>query len=157
MVVNEDARIRKNVRSGPGEFRLSRGRARDSLAAMENVSPLAVLCLFLSASMLCAQEPAKVPAKLDAKAEITVLAAAYKADTDEVAAEYEKWFVTLQKWYLTGLDKLQGERTREDRRRLPLGPAIAAAEGSGQLCRRRIAPRSGCGQIPERQGTDCRL
>ena len=82
---------------------------------METVTRLAAFWLVIAAAMLSAQEPAKAPANAetkattDAKATLAALAAAYKADMGEIAADYEKWFTALQNWYLAGLDKLQGE------------------------------------------------
>ena len=70
---------------------------------------ITALWLVIAAGILWAQEPAKAPAKPDVKSDLAVLEAAYKADLDDVAAEYEKWFAALQKWYLAGLDKLQAE------------------------------------------------
>ena len=79
---------------------------------MKIVTRIAALWLAIVASLLWAQEPAKAPAKPDAKDSLAALAAAYKSDLDEVAADYEKWLATLQAWYLSSLDKLQAERTK---------------------------------------------
>jgi len=91
------------------------GNALDRIQSMETVTRIAILWLVIAAGMLWAEEPAKAPVKADtkattdAKATLAVLAAGYKADMGEVAAGYEKWFTALQNWYLTSLDKLQGE------------------------------------------------
>jgi formylglycine-generating enzyme required for sulfatase activity len=87
---------------------------------METVTRIAALWLVIAAGMLLAQEPATAPAKAETKAPIkvdtkdtlAVLAAAYKADMNEIAPEYEKWFTALQNWYLASLDKLQGESVK---------------------------------------------
>jgi len=79
---------------------------------MRIVTRIAALWLAMVAGLLWAEEPAKAPAKPDAKESLAVLAAAYKADLDGAAADYEKWLATLQTWYLSSLDKLQGERTK---------------------------------------------
>jgi hypothetical protein len=72
---------------------------------------IAALWLLIAAGITCAQE-SKTPSKPDAQADVAMLAGAYKADMDEVAADYEKWFTALQKWYLASLEKLQGERMK---------------------------------------------
>jgi hypothetical protein len=78
---------------------------------MENVTRIAALWLVIAAGAICAQEP-KTASKPDAKADTAILAAAYKADMGDVAADYEKWVAALKNWYLAGLEKLQGERTK---------------------------------------------
>ena len=102
----------ESEQTGLGEFGLSVGGAMDSLHSVKTVTPIAALWLVIAAGILWAQEPAKVPPKQDAKANLAALAAAYKADLDDVAADYEKWFTTLQSWYLASLDKLQAERIK---------------------------------------------
>jgi formylglycine-generating enzyme required for sulfatase activity len=79
---------------------------------MKNAIRMAALGLVLVAGWLWGQEPAKSPAKPDAKADLAVLDAAYKTDLHDVTTDYEKWFANLQKWYLTGLEKLQAERIK---------------------------------------------
>jgi hypothetical protein len=79
---------------------------------MKNIARIAVLWLLIAGAMLRGQEPARTPAKPDVKDDLAVLAAAFKADVDEVAADYEKWSAALQKWYLGGLEKLQSERIK---------------------------------------------
>jgi len=79
---------------------------------LKNIALIPVLWLLIASAMLPGQEPAGAPAKADGKNDLAALATAFKADLDEVAADYEKWFAALQKWYLGGLEKLQGERIK---------------------------------------------
>ena len=64
---------------------------------MKNIALVPVLWLLVAGAMLPGQEPAGVPAKADVKNDLAALATALKADLDEVAADYEKWFAALQK------------------------------------------------------------
>jgi len=77
-----------------------------------NAMRVAILCMFFTIQALCGQEPAKAPATPNLQADLSALSAGYKADLDDIAADYEKWFTALQTWYLAGLDKLQSERTK---------------------------------------------
>jgi len=79
---------------------------------MRTVTRMCAFWLVIAAGLLWAQEPPRAPATPNGPADLAVLAAAYKADLDEVAADYEKWFAALQTWYLAGLDKLQAERIK---------------------------------------------
>jgi formylglycine-generating enzyme required for sulfatase activity len=83
---------------------------------MKSAPPIFALLLVMAAGMLWGQDPARTPAKADTKpdtkSDLAVLKAAYKAELGDVAADHEKWFAALQKWYLAGLEKLQGERMK---------------------------------------------
>jgi len=73
---------------------------------------IAALWLFIAGAMLPGQEPAGTAAKPNVQEDLAVLAAAFKANLNDVAADDEKWVAALQKWYLAGLEKLQAERMK---------------------------------------------
>lgn len=99
---------------------------------MENVLRMASFWLIIAAGVIGAQEPKGAPKtdaradlvtpkpdadpkfapKPDAKADMAILAAANKADLDDISAESEKWATALKSWYLASLEKLLVERTK---------------------------------------------
>ena len=53
-----------------------------------------------------------VQAKSDAASEMKAVSAPYHAAVETVSAEYQKWIVALDTWYLAELDKLQAARAK---------------------------------------------
>jgi hypothetical protein len=57
--------------------------------------------------------PATVPqAKPDAPTELKGIAAPYLAAVESVSADYQKWIIATEAWYLAELDKLQNARAK---------------------------------------------
>jgi hypothetical protein len=105
---------RPSANGGPeaGKFGLSLGNAWNNLPLMGNTMRVAIFFLPFIAGIIYAQEPVKPKVTPDKKADLSVLDAVFKANMDDVSTDYKKWLADLQKWYLAGLDKLQGERMK---------------------------------------------